>query len=408
MGRLVYVLLLLIVIPLVSSGTCPNNIGVCNPDIPFQSSVTAGGITFNNNTYGANASGYVPYTGATSNVDLGNYNLTTTGTGTFGQVTLTGDIDVAGSASFGRGGGSTFEVISQGGTFDGRVGGGYPWTFGGSEYIFKHFAQGTTAIKITATGDIQGYATDGTTNTWYINNDGTNNLPAGAQLWQGDGVDLSPTGTEIGITGITSLTGLSGLSVFGAVAGYSYGYDDGMGTTSTFATYNTGTGYWTFSTPLEGVDVMTGTDLGGYALTKINNMDIGTYGFYNGNIDINTNGYITGGGTSYIPLAYYNSGTGKWEIGASGGYGSMVDKIDFITSISDGTASWTSNSLSGFTSISGTTLTDGTAILTGGALTGVTVNSGITDSSSYWLCTASDCSTTCQVSIVGGAITGCV
>ncbi len=32
---------------------------------------------------------------------------------------------------------------------------------------------------------------------------------------------------------------------------------------------------------------------------------------------------------------------------------------------------------------------------------------GITDTSSYWLCTASDCSTTCQVTIKDGLITGC-
>jgi hypothetical protein len=32
---------------------------------------------------------------------------------------------------------------------------------------------------------------------------------------------------------------------------------------------------------------------------------------------------------------------------------------------------------------------------------------GITDSSSYWLCTAADCSTKCQVSIKGGIIVGC-
>lgn len=43
-----------------------------------------------------------------------------------------------------------------------------------------------------------------------------------------------------------------------------------------------------------------------------------------------------------------------------------------ISSISDGTASWSSSNLSGFGTISGTTLTDGTASLTSGAWTGVT------------------------------------
>jgi hypothetical protein len=37
----------------------------------------------------------------------------------------------------------------------------------------------------------------------------------------------------------------------------------------------------------------------------------------------------------------------------------------------------------------------------------VGANTGITDTSSYWLCTASDCSSTCQVQINGGIITGC-
>ena len=34
-------------------------------------------------------------------------------------------------------------------------------------------------------------------------------------------------------------------------------------------------------------------------------------------------------------------------------------------------------------------------------------SAGLTDSSSYWLCTAADCSTKCQVTITGGLITGC-
>ena len=32
---------------------------------------------------------------------------------------------------------------------------------------------------------------------------------------------------------------------------------------------------------------------------------------------------------------------------------------------------------------------------------------GITDSTSYWMCTAADCSTSCQVLIKDGLITGC-
>lgn len=41
--------------------------------------------------------------------------------------------------------------------------------------------------------------------------------------------------------------------------------------------------------------------------------------------------------------------------------------------------------------------------------TGYAVNNktGVTDSSSYWLCTADDCSATCQIEITSGIITGC-
>jgi hypothetical protein len=40
---------------------------------------------------------------------------------------------------------------------------------------------------------------------------------------------------------------------------------------------------------------------------------------------------------------------------------------------------------------------------------GLTINGtqGLTDSTSYWLCTAADCSTKCQVTITNGLITGC-
>jgi len=32
---------------------------------------------------------------------------------------------------------------------------------------------------------------------------------------------------------------------------------------------------------------------------------------------------------------------------------------------------------------------------------------GLTDNSSYWLCTSADCSSSCQVRIIGGFITNC-
>jgi len=46
--------------------------------------------------------------------------------------------------------------------------------------------------------------------------------------------------------------------------------------------------------------------------------------------------------------------------------------LSSVASITDGTASWSSNSLASFTSISGTTLTDGTFSVSSGAITGVT------------------------------------
>jgi len=55
--------------------------------------------------------------------------------------------------------------------------------------------------------------------------------------------------------------------------------------------------------------------------------------------------------------------------------------LSSVSSITDGTASWSTSSLSGFTSISGTTLTDTTASLSSGALTGMV---SITDGTASW------------------------
>ena len=48
---------------------------------------------------------------------------------------------------------------------------------------------------------------------------------------------------------------------------------------------------------------------------------------------------------------------------------------------------------------------EGKVNATTGFITGA--YTGISDSSSYWLCTSNDCSTTCQVNIQGGIIVGC-
>jgi len=39
--------------------------------------------------------------------------------------------------------------------------------------------------------------------------------------------------------------------------------------------------------------------------------------------------------------------------------------------------------------------------------TNINMNAGASDTTSYWLCTANDCATTCQVTLSGGLITGC-
>lgn len=56
--------------------------------------------------------------------------------------------------------------------------------------------------------------------------------------------------------------------------------------------------------------------------------------------------------------------------------------ITGLVSATDGTASWSSSSLSGFTSISGATLTDGTLSMNGGAITSLT---SISDGTANWI-----------------------
>ena len=68
--------------------------------------------------------------------------------------------------------------------------------------------------------------------------------------------------------------------------------------------------------------------------------------------------------------------TSQWGyLGAMNQGVTTTSAVQFL-SVTDGTASWSSNSLSGFTSISGTTLTDGTATLTGGVLTSKITTNG--------------------------------
>jgi hypothetical protein len=66
-------------ISITSASTCPSNIGVCNPDLPFQSAQSdTGTLRYVNYTAEVNET-YVPYQGANRNVELGGYSLNTTG-----------------------------------------------------------------------------------------------------------------------------------------------------------------------------------------------------------------------------------------------------------------------------------------------------------------------------------------
>jgi hypothetical protein len=57
---------------------------------------------------------------------------------------------------------------------------------------------------------------------------------------------------------------------------------------------------------------------------------------------------------------------------------------------------------------SGGEIVAGTGDLFRGGYSAADGSDGLTDSSSYWLCTAANCSTSCQVVLKGGIITGCL
>ena len=65
------------------------------------------------------------------------------------------------------------------------------------------------------------------------------------------------------------------------------------------------------------------------------------------------------------------------------GTSSLLWRYFYGDSFTDGTASWTSNSLSGFTSIEGTTLTDGTFTVSGGIISAGVWNGTVIDVSDY-------------------------
>jgi hypothetical protein len=95
-----------------------------------------------------------------------------------------------------------------------------------------------------------------------------------------------------------------------------------------------------------------------------------------------TDGTLSVSSGAVTSLSSISDGTAEWKSNSLSGFTSISGTtltdgtlsissaaVTSLSSISDGTATWSSNSLSGFTSISGTTLTDGTASLSSGALT---------------------------------------
>ena len=354
-------------------------------------------------------SGYVPYTGATADVDLGVYNFTTTGTLGAGVGTLSGNnttgswtaLNLTNTRTPASGNvlqttdlvfnltQSVNSVITRHEAAKISAYKVSDWFHATTEadtdsgLKFYTTDAGTSAVKMTlnnagnltvagaidTTGTMQGAGFKSTDVTYGI---ATNNLMArdgGDDVYTGFGTGWSfTTGvnsdtfrdydgetsitwngstwdfsagniTTIGtieaaqfqttsgalvITG-TNITGLGGLNVYGAVTGYTFGYDDGMGTTSTFATYNLWNSTWDLSNMSSGTlepaftswlstpSLSAGLAMNGYS---IDGMYVTTTGFYNRNIDINTNGYITGGGAGYVVHSYFD-GT-YWQIGYGG------------------------------------------------------------------------------------------
>lgn len=111
-------------------------------------------------------------------------------------------------------------------------------------------------------------------------------------------------------------------------------------------------------------------------------------------------GYFTDGTkTVYLvdgtEAGYFSDGTRTVYL-ADGTSGAYLADGSLTTYINNGTYGFNTNGIIYATNVIETT--------TNFACNG---SSGITDSTSYWLCTASDCSTSCQVTICGGIITGC-
>jgi len=67
------------------------------PDVTWRANWTAYNTTWSSTTN----SSYIPYTGADTNINLGEYNFTTTGTGVFGFIDVEEDLNVSGDSSFG-------------------------------------------------------------------------------------------------------------------------------------------------------------------------------------------------------------------------------------------------------------------------------------------------------------------
>lgn len=99
--------------------------------------------------------------------------------------------------------------------------------------------------------------------------------------------------------------------------------------------------------------------------------------------DIYINGGFEADGNSWVDATLtattLSDGTASLTGGtiSDGTFSVAAGAFTAVASITDGTASWSGNNLSGFTSISGTTLTDGTFSVSAGAISGVTtINAG--------------------------------
>ncbi len=292
-------------------------------------------------------SGYVTYTGATTDVNLGTNGLTTTGTGMFGEISIGGDV------SFLKG------------------------DFGGESYFWET-QNPIKTHRIMATRLVS--TNDETVFDWFDD-------PA-------DGIY-----TEYGLYTSYLNVGSDAVELYN---GTEYGlFTDGFSTLKILD----GTQNIYSVDPNSNIAILSDGSAAGIFYNSSYKASLGVNGYA---------GYLEDGSSNNITLA-----DGTYAVNATGM--SQFNSGTTNVVMHDGTyalnVSGTSNFSDGANSVQ---LTDNTYavnatggiyasgdIQTGTSFKSSSGNQGIDDTSSYWLCTASDCSTTCQVSIESGIITGC-